>query len=57
MKQVTCSLCLEGSKAKEAAGVLIHEVENMSQGGRPELVTCADSPFKPHGRTVAPKVV
>jgi hypothetical protein len=39
------------------AGALIHEVENMSEDGKPELVVCADSAFKPKGRTVAPKIL
>jgi hypothetical protein len=52
--QVTCSLCLAGCKAEEVAGALIHLVGNMSEDGKPELVVCADSPFKPQGRTVAP---
>jgi hypothetical protein len=52
--RVTCSLCLVGSEAKEVAGALIHVVENASGDGRPELVVCADSSFKPQGRTVAP---
>jgi len=56
MNQITCSLCLAGSKAEEVAGALIHIVENMSQDGKPELVVCADSSVKPHGRTVAPRV-
>jgi len=55
MKQATCSLCTAGSKTDEVAGTLIHGVENMSEDGKPELVVCADSPFKPQGRTVAPR--
>jgi hypothetical protein len=54
MKKATCMLCAAGSKTNEVAGALIH-VERTSEDGKPELVVCADSPFKPQGLTVAPR--
>jgi hypothetical protein len=53
--ETTCSLCWSGSQQKENGMVLFHLVENMTEGGRPELVVCADSPLKPPGQVVALK--
>jgi hypothetical protein len=54
MSKATCFLCAAGSKRNEVAGAFIH-VEHTSEDGKPELVVCADSSFKPKDRTVAPR--
>lgn len=51
-----CSLCAAGSKVEEVSGVFRHVVENMSDDGRPQHVICENSPIKPTGWLVAPKI-
>jgi hypothetical protein len=56
MKETNCSLCLAGGNAEDVSGVLTHVVENVTEDGKAAFVVCADSPIKPQGRQVAPRV-